>query len=128
MLSRARIFVTAMAVGLATGGCALGPKLEVPITQNFSEPYTIQWVHAYRGKQGVEIWGKVRRGNYGHTHGHIHLEALTKSGEIIAKTDTYLPKMISHPFVGKSFYGELNVNDVTEVSRLLVEIRINPDP
>ena len=122
-LSRLKLGLTSVTLALAVGGCSMGPELEIPITQNSNERVSIRWAHAYQRKHGIEVWGQVRRRNYSLVRGHIHIEALGQSGTVLAQADAYLPKMVRHPFMAKSFGARLLVNDATAVSQLLVEVR-----
>lgn len=125
--TRMKLGFTIATLALAVGGCSMGPELKIPITQNSNERVSIRWAHAYRGKRGIEVWGQVRRRNNSLVRGHIHIEALGQSGTVLAKADAHLPKMVRHPFMAKSFGARLLVNDVAEVSHLLVEVRSQPD-
>lgn len=119
--------VTAVLLALAAGGCAMGPELKVPITQNSSDRVAVRFTHAYQGKHGIEISGQVRRRNYSLVRGHIHVEALGQGDTLLAKADAYLPMMVRLRDRTAMFNTRLVVNDVAQVARLLVEVRSSPD-
>lgn len=112
-------------LALAAGGCAMGPELKVPITQNSSDRVAVRFTHAYQGKHGIEVSGQVRRRNFSLVRGHIHVEALGQGDAQLAKADAYLPMMVRHR--AAMFSTRLVVNDVAQVVRLLVEVRSSPD-
>jgi len=114
-------------LALAAGGCAMGPELKVPITQNSSDRVAVRFTHAYQGKHGIEVSGQVRRRNFSLVRGHIHVEALGQKDALLAKADAYLPKMVRLRDRTAMFSTRLVVNDVAEVVRLLVEVRSSPD-
>jgi len=126
-LLKPTISLLATTLAFAIGGCSTGPELGTPISVNSSDRVAVRFVHAYRGKHGIEISGQVRRKNNRLVRGHIHVEALGRSGEVLARKDAYLPMMVRYPLAAKSFGVSLVVEDVSEVERLLVEIRTKPD-
>lgn len=119
--------VTAVLLAFAAGGCAMGPELKIPITQNSSDRVAVRYTHAYQGKHGIEVSGQVRRRNYSLVRGHIHVEALGQGDTLLAKSDAYLPRMVRVRDRTATFSSSLSVEDVSKVEHLLVEIRSKPD-
>lgn len=126
-LSRMNRGLAAALLALAAGGCAMGPELNVPITQSSSDRVLVRFTHAYQGKHGIEVSGQVRRRNNRLVRGHVHVQALGQGVTLLAKADAYLPMMVRLRDRTATFNTRLVVDDVARVERLLVEIRSKPD-
>lgn len=65
--------------------CTTTRQVPVDVRSAIADPFTIEWVHAYPGKDGVVINGTVRRlpGTYGAIAGNVEVAALQADGSVI---------------------------------------------
>ena len=53
--------VLAIVCSMLLAACAAGPRLPAQAYSRDSDPFSIEWVHAYVGKNGIWVTGTVRQ-------------------------------------------------------------------
>lgn len=104
------------------GACTARSELHVPIERVSGEQYKVVWVHAYEGTREVRIWGLIRRVGYPSAHQHIHVEARSNDGGVLATVDARLPAMGVRRR-SSSFGATLKIADPGKISAINVEVR-----
>lgn len=80
-----RAALAALAVPLIAA-CAPGARLPAEVRSAGSDPFAIEWVHAYAGTNGIAVNGTVHRpaGSHGTIPGSIEVAAHLADGSVIA--------------------------------------------
>ncbi|WP_310533074.1 hypothetical protein [Novosphingobium sp.] len=84
-LKKAQTAVLATVCSMTVTACATGPQLPAQVNSLESDPFSIEWVHAYVGKNGISVTGTVRRshGRYGIISGDLEVAAHLEDGSVV---------------------------------------------
>ncbi len=125
--SIAGVALAMSAAGL--GGCAVGPRLAVPVSQAGSQKLQIFWVSAHANKDGVEVIGRVRRQPLyvGVIGGHLHVEGRFADGRPPVVTDTRWGGLPSRGSTSASFGAVLRTDRPADIVAIRVEHCLRDD-
>lgn len=115
--------------GVALGGCAVGPRLTVPVSEAGSQKLQIFWVSAHANKEGVEVIGRVRRRPLyiGVIGGHLHVEGRFADGRPPVVADTRWGGLPSRGASSASFGAVLRTDRPADIVAIRVEHRLRDD-
>lgn len=125
--SIAAVTLGVSAAGL--GGCAVGPRLAVPVSEAGSQKLQIFWVSAHANKDGVEVIGRVRRRPLyiGVIGGHLHVEGRFADGRPPVVTDTRWGGLPSRGSTSAAFGAVLRTDRPADIVAIRVEHRLRDD-
>lgn len=116
-------------VAAGLGGCAVGPKLAVPVSQAGSARLQVFWVSAHARPDGVEVIGRVRRQPLyvGVIGGHLHVEGRFSDGRPPVFVDTRWGGLPSRGSTSASFGAVLRTDRAADITAIRVEHRLRDD-
>ncbi len=111
------------------GGCAVGPRLAVPVSQAGSARLQVFWVSAHARADGIDVIGRVRRRPMyvGVIGGHLHVEARFSNGRPPVVADTRWGGLPSRGSTSASFGAVLRTDRPAEITAIHVEHRLRDD-
>jgi len=84
-LKKLQTAVLAILCSMMVTACATGPQLPAQVNSLESDPLSIEWVHAYVGKNGIWVTGTVRRSHnrQGIIPGDLEVAARQEDGIVV---------------------------------------------
>jgi hypothetical protein len=118
-------FATPLCLSLAllTWGCAVGPRVHVPIQLASSPQIVVVRAVAHHKNGGIEVGGDVRRPDLGSgkVAGHLHVTGRNAAGVVVASTDAPWGEFMNRRFRLAYFKAFLNVEDPDTIAAISVE-------
>ena len=104
-------------------GCALGPRVRVPIQLASSPQIVVVRAVAHHKNGGIEVGGDVRRPDLGSgkVAGHLHVTGRNAAGVVIASTDAPWGEFMNRRFRLAYFKAFLKVEDPSSIAAISVE-------
>ena len=112
-----------LSLALFTQGCALGPRVRVPIALVSDRQIVVVRAVAHHKNGGIEVGGDVRRPDLGSgkVAGHLHVTGRNAAGVIVASTDAPWGEFMNRRFRLAYFKAFLKVQDPDEIAAISVE-------
>lgn len=110
-------------LALLIQGCALGPRVRVPIELASDSRIVVVRAVAHEMNGGIEVGGDVRRPDLGSgkVTGHLHVTGRNATGLVIASTDAPWGEFMNRRFRLAYFKAFLRLEDPRAIAAITVE-------
>lgn len=112
-----------LALAMLGQGCALGPRVRVPIQLASNPEIVVVRATAHQQAGGLEVGGDVRRtdGGSGRVAGQLRVTGRNTAGEVVASSDAPWGEFMNRRFRLAYFKAILKVDDPSAIAAITVE-------